>query len=110
MAEPSVTPPAEPEVPEPVPPWFKRPRFLIAGGVILSGLLVGLLLLLIPGPSSSSRYEVQPTPVVESQISPQQAKINELRTELEAADPATQELPFPAVNMKLGIPNDRELR
>lgn len=91
-------------------PLHQNKKVLIGVGFGL--LFFVILILVLLQPRSAIRQVVEPSfiPIPDAAVGPQQAKINELMTELKAADPATQELPFPAVDLTLDIPDDKQLR
>lgn len=87
--------------------WYKKKLILaaIASGLLLILLLLGLAAYFSPQSQHlrEDLLEVQPSPVPE--LTPNQIKIKELQTELETADPARQEFPFPPVLMEITLPD-----
>lgn len=100
------------EAPPPLPvqpdvisiPWYKQPKYwLLFGVAVVILLLVALTLLSRPQVSTQQPTEevmASPSPTA---VGPLEARINQLRTDLQAADPSKQDLPFPPVDMKLQL-------
>lgn len=103
---------APPEVPTeptaPQPPWYKRPRNLIlGGGAVFLLLIVSLTMLSRPVVQQQlTDLTASPTPTPAAR-GPYDQRLQELQTELQAADPTRQDLPFPPVNMELQLASPR---
>ncbi len=107
--ESSLIPPEVAPIPE--TPWYKKPVVVIVGLlVLLMALLLAAALILRPREMMSDILQTEPSPSPVTQSDPLQAKVKALQKELLDADPAKQELPFPAVNLELKIPDDKSNR
>lgn len=100
------TVPSDEPVKPPVP-WYKKKLVLVGiiGGVLF--LLLLLLILMQPRRQEPEDSKATPTPSPVANFGPLEARVIELQQELEAADPAKQDLPFPPVNMEMRIPDER---
>lgn len=89
---------------EPNKPYWKNPLILVAGIVALALVLLLTLLIMTITPSRrQATSEPTPSPVNEMPAGPWQERTTTLQSELEAADPSQQELPFPPVKMELPL-------
>lgn len=98
------------EADETIPPtvWYRTRKgmLLIAGGVIIGLLLLlSVLVYLAPKNPGVDSDLFAPVPSPSPSLTPNQVKIMELGTELDAADPAKQEFPFPPVMMDITLPD-----
>ncbi len=83
----------------------KRQRQLIViGTVLVSALFMGLAVLIVVAPESNSQPKITPPPTASS--APEQEtglakRLDEVETNLRAADPVELNAPFPPVNFNL---------
>lgn len=105
-------PPSLPKEPDaPLKAWYKRPQTLIILGVSTLGLLL-FALYVASRPQQQSGNEIlnlqaSPSPTA---LSPLEQRVNQLKTELQAADPSKQELPFPPVDMELELASPKSTK
>ncbi|MCA9369544.1 MAG: hypothetical protein H6774_04080 [Pseudomonadales bacterium] len=87
--------------------WYKKKRVLIGIGVAVAALLFSTVALTNRKPSAPLvQPSIEPSPSVAA-FTPEEneyeRRIRQLQAELEAADPADEYLPFPAVSMELSL-------
>jgi hypothetical protein len=101
-------PPVDPAtlVPKPAPKSHRVLMFVI-GGVVVVVLLIIVLVVLLSRRQMLPTLLPQPTPTPSTQLDPLRQEVVNLRTELEAADPTKQELPFPPVDLDIFLEQQR---
>jgi competence protein ComGC len=82
----------------------KKNKMLIIGVIVMAVLIVILLLLVMFLPSRNKNSEMikpSPTPVVmdDTEVSEYQLEVQQLKTDLETADPSLNDLAFPPVDL-----------
>lgn len=88
-------------------PWFKTKK----GLAILLSCVVFCILLLVATVFLTRQSDtvvpdqIQVQTLPSPSLTPNQQKISDLREELEEADPAKQEFPFPPVSMEIVLPD-----
>ncbi len=86
----------------PTSPKNRKKLFLIGGVAVVIVLVLLTSLMALSDRSGPLLTETESTPPPSSQtLSPLDTKIKDLKTELKAADPSEQELPFPPVQMTI---------
>jgi hypothetical protein len=70
-------------------------------------LLVIVLAVMLSQQQITQEPDPEPTLAPTVELDPLRQEINQLRAELEAADPTTQELPFPPVNLNIYLDQQR---
>jgi hypothetical protein len=92
--------------PQPAPPSkVQQYRWWLIGGGILSGLVIMVTVtVLMRQPEVVPKIiQATPQPVTSAEMKPFERELQTLKSELRSADPAKQELPFPAVNLTLSL-------
>jgi hypothetical protein len=94
--------------PEPKKPILspRRKKILIGVGIALAvvvGSIIFALILMRAKPAAEAPDSGVIPVVTDPNLSPLQTRVVELRSELEAADPSTDELPLPPLNLNLRL-------
>lgn len=103
----------QPEVDESAPkkPWFRTRKgivILVVGVLVVLFLLIAVLAIFAPEDMTPGQETPLVTPSPQVVLSPTQQRIKDLQEELEAADPAKQEFPFPPVDMEMKLPDPNQ--
>ena len=92
-------------------PFFKTKKgvLMIVGGLAFIFLVLVLVIASIIGNSNKKPIDqAQEQPPVQQQSSddPLQQELNQLKSELEQADPSKRELPFPQIELEINLEQD----
>lgn len=95
-------PPIDPKTLEPKPvSKSQKIIFFAIGGVVIFFILITILVVVMSRRQMLPDLLPEPTATPSAQLDPLRQQVNELRAELDAADPTKQELPFPPVNLDI---------
>lgn len=85
-------------------PWYTKPLVLVIGGLsLLLVILLALVLILRPAPPQFVLPEPSASPFVSTVSDPLKLRIQQLKLELEEADPTKQDLPYPPIDPTLKL-------
>lgn len=90
---------------EGMPPKKKRSKLFVVGGVVGVFLIAGAIIaFIIMRQDDSMDPLLEETPQTQKkEYGPLQTRLNEIKEELEAADPRQEELPFPPIDTGLSV-------
>jgi hypothetical protein len=102
-----VLPPAPAPTPTPsdVPPKKSKMLLFVAGGLIFFIFIIGVILLAVftRSKTPASDIDEQETEEEQQMLGPFMQRLNELESQLQAADPSKEELPFPPIDMEIRL-------
>lgn len=96
-------PPQEPIDPASIPPEKPKTLYLILGAGAFIVVILILAVINRPQPVEDTEVKITPTPTLQPELNPIQQKLQTAIEKLEQANPTTETLPFPPVNMELRI-------